>query len=208
MKANETPMLFDGIDDAALLFTPEQMRKNYTAGQVSKLEQLREAVFMLIPMWPTEDIARHLKLSTRTVRALTATNSEKVAGSKREFTHVLRSTAARWLALARTREHEANFQQLAIGLGIILDKARDLESLDTGGIGEKEIVKEAEDHALAAAKLREWFDRGAADGVAPAGGSQPAAVPAVIADAPQPVVDCGAKPETEPDITLDETKQT
>ena len=155
-------MLFDGIDDAALLFTPEQLRKNYTAGQVSKLEQLREAVFMLIPMWPTEDIARHLKLSTRTVRALSATDAEKVAGSKREFIGHLRSTAGRWLALARTREHEANFQQLAIGLGIILDKARDLEGLDTGEVGEKESVKEAEEHAAAAAKLRAWFEEGVA----------------------------------------------
>jgi len=168
MEANTTPMLFDDIDDAALLFTPEQMRKNYAAAQVSKLEQLREAVFMLIPMWPTEDIARHLKLSTRTVRALSASDCQKVAGSKREFTNVLRSTAARWLALARTREHEANFQQLAIGLGIILDKARDLEGLDTGGMGEKEIAKEAEDHAAVAAKLRAWFEAGVNGSPAPA----------------------------------------
>ncbi len=157
----ESEPLFDAIDDSALLYTPTQLKaKRYTAKQISKLGQVREAVFMLLPMWPVEDIARRLGLNKRTVTALAAADTEKVARTSGEFKNLLRSTASRWLAIARSREHEASFQQLVIGLGILLDKARDLDMLgQMGDTSEKEIVKADEDRAAVVSGLRAWFDQ-------------------------------------------------
>jgi hypothetical protein len=205
----EQQPLIEFEDDAAVLFSQEEMKVRYTARQVSELERLREAVFMLLPAWPIEDIARRLHMNTRTVRALAAQDAEKLAGSKRDFTNVLRSTAARWLALARTRESEATFQQLAIGLGIIMDKARDLELM--GLDGEKEFVKEDVDRVEAARRLRALMAGGAQE---PAGVEAGQAGPARAepvpneAETPQPVVSCGAETGKPANITLEQNRET
>jgi hypothetical protein len=64
----------------------------------------------------------------------------------------LRWTAASWLALARTRELETTFPRLTIGLGIIVDKVRDLEMM--GLSGEKDLVKEERDRVAEEEELR------------------------------------------------------
>jgi hypothetical protein len=205
--ALDQPVLLEEIESEGVLFSREEMAKRYTAKQVSKLEQLREAVFMLLPMWPVEDIARRLKMTQRTVRALAASDSTKVTGSKRDFVNVLRSTAARWLALARTREHEASFAQLAIGLGIILDKARDLEStLDTGQSDDRERLQQAEDHAAAVARLRKWFEDGLAASPAngPAENPRAGLEPATETSFPQEIAKSGAS-DTAPTQTTVES---
>lgn len=71
---------------------------------------------------------------------------------------MLRSTAVGWLALARTRELEATFPRLTIGLGIIVDKVRDLEMMDS--LVEERTVKEERDRVAAAEELRRLAEDG------------------------------------------------
>ena len=213
MADEKQAVLLEVEDSDGVLFSREERKARYTARQVSELERLREAVFMLLPAWPIEDIARRLHMNTRTVRALAAQDAEKLAGSKRDFTNVLRSTADRWLALARTRESEATFQQLAIGLGIIMDKARDLELM--GLAPENEALKENVDRVAAAAELRRMLTEDLARQVDGKGQEVlPKASPSAPAEANrraatlQPVVSCGVESEARPDITLEPKPET
>lgn len=152
------PALFELEDDSALLFEPEEMRKRYTAQQADKLERLKTSVLMLLSSWPVEDIARHLHLNTRTVRALAAQSAEKVAGFNKEFGDMLVRTGARWIALARTREQDASFKDLNIGAGIVIEKASAL--LAMGQVAEERETKEVTDHVQAADALRRLMASG------------------------------------------------
>jgi hypothetical protein len=69
--------------------------------------------------------------------------------------------------------------------------------------GEKEFVKEGENHLAAVARLKAWFLEQGLD----VDESEPKAAPK-LAGTPQQVVSCGIKPATEPNISLDDTKQT
>ncbi len=152
-QAEKQGAFFWSEHDGALLLPPEERRKRYTGKQAAELERLHTAVLMLLPSWPVEDIARNLRLSTRTVRAVAAQSGEKVAGFNKEFAEVLIRTGARWVALAMTKEGDASFRDLNIGAGIVMDHARDL--LLMGAMGEEKIVKEETDHARAAQALRD-----------------------------------------------------
>lgn len=150
---DQQPVLFQGPeDDNALLLPAEERRKRYTASQAAELERLHAAVMMLLACWPVEAIARELNLNTRTVRALAARDAEKVAGLEKGFADILLRTGARWIALARTREHEASFRDLNIGAGILMDHARALAMM--GQVEGEAATKEVQDHAEAAAALR------------------------------------------------------
>jgi hypothetical protein len=80
-----------------VLFPPEELSKRFTAEQAEKLQwKVRAMVLLLGAGWPVEVIARELNVSHHTVSALAARESEKVAGSAKEFERCLRSLAARW----------------------------------------------------------------------------------------------------------------
>lgn len=154
---NEQRALIELEDDSALLFSVEERRKRYTAAQAAELERLHTSVLMLLSSWPVDAIARELHLNTRTVRALAAMSAEKVAGFKKEFGEMLLRTGARWVALARTKEHEASFRDLNIGAGIVMDHARELALM--GQVGEEPATKEDQDHVAAALALRALMDQ-------------------------------------------------
>lgn len=159
--ADLQPALFVGEEDAAILFPPEVLRKRYTAEHAAELERLATAICMLLPTWPVETIARQLHVNLRTVRALAAREAEKVAGCSSGCAEVLMRTGFRWVALARSREHEAGFKDLTVGAGIIMQHARDLAAM--GQIEQEKSTKEVVDHAEAAAELRRLME-----GLAPA----------------------------------------
>ena len=151
------PSLISGEDDSAVLFPREVLEKRYTAGQVKELERLRTAIIMLLPIWPVADIARQLGMSTRTINSLAAAEAQKVAASKNSMVGVLRSSAMRNLALMRGKEDSAKYGELAVALGILMDKARDLDM--TGSVGEESIVREERDRAAAVAAVAEMRKR-------------------------------------------------
>lgn len=155
---SEQPALFSAneLDDAALLLPRHEREKRYTAEQAMELDRLATAVLMLLPNWPVEAIASQLHLSTRTVKALAAQSAEKVAGFNKEFAGMLLRTGARWVGLARTIEHTANFRDLNIGAGIVMDHARELAAMGEGM--ETAETKEDADHCAAALELRRLME--------------------------------------------------
>jgi hypothetical protein len=69
-----------------------------------------------------------------------------------------------------------------------------------GDMGEKEIVKEREDHLAAIARLREWFDQGVRE--------SNAADRLIETATPQPVVSCGVKAREPLKITSEQSDKT
>ena len=156
------PSLIEQTDDTAVLFSREILEKRYTAGQVKELERLKTAIIMLLPVWPVADIARQLGMSTRTVSALAAAEAQKVAASKNTMVGVLRSSAMRNLALMRGKEDGAKYGELAVALGILMDKAKDLEL--TGSVAEESFVREERDRAAAVATVQALRRQALGDG--------------------------------------------
>jgi hypothetical protein len=158
---SQQPALFAEQDDEAMLLPQPEIAKRYSGKIADKLEFKRNAILMLLGAgYPVDTISVQLHANKRTVTELAKRCAEKVARFNKEFADILLSTGSRWVGLARTKEDGASFRDLTIGAGIVMQHARDL--LAMGETGEKEIVQEAEDHAAAAARLREWFDAGAA----------------------------------------------
>lgn len=150
--------LLDATDDAAVLFPREQLEKCYTAGQVKEIERLRKAVCMLLLAgFPKEEIAKRLGMSTRTIEAVGMEMMNEVAGSKTVLVSSLRRTAAAALGLIRMRLSEATVAQLAVVVGVTLDKARDLELTGLGG--EEKVLTEERDKAAAILELTALRDR-------------------------------------------------
>lgn len=150
---NETePLLFED-DGPFFLLPPEEVkRKCRTGASLRRIERLREAVAMLLPAWPIQEISRHLKVSQDTLRAFAAVEAEKVSECTIAFKAALQSTAFRWLALARGREHEASFKDLVVGLGMVLDMLNELNK--TGLVAEEKAAKEDERRLEAEAALQ------------------------------------------------------
>jgi hypothetical protein len=167
-------LLFEPQEDPALLFCDEELAKRYTADQACKLRWKREAIVMLIAAgWPTEDIARRLEVNTRTVRALAARDAEKVAGSLKSLGGAMLQTGARWFGLARAKESEAQFRDLAIAGGIALQRGGEL--LAMGEVAEETNSKRADrelERSGAAERIRAML------AAAPAVVEVPAAFPA------------------------------
>lgn len=143
------------LDDNALLFSREQLleTKRYTAEQVKGLEWKRNAVVLLLASdWPVETIASQLGVNTRTVRAIAARSAQEVAHSSKMFARICQGLGARWLGLAKTKENEASFLQLATAGAIAVDKAVLLESM--GQFSDVAETKGGEDKAQAMAAIR------------------------------------------------------
>ena len=152
--------LFDPSTDAdAAFFLPEaELRKHYTAGQVKAVCWKRNLICMCIASgWPIEDIARAAHVSTRTVLALAGRESEQVAGKIKEFGQALHTLGARWYGLARAKEGEATFIQLAQAASFAVQRGS--EVLQAAGTGEDapEEVLQSENGPSAAGKLSAWL---------------------------------------------------
>lgn len=117
-------------------------KKRYTARQLRAIESKRELVVMALASgWPPTVIAKRAGLNERTVCALAAAESQKVAGSRKEFAQCLHTLGARWFGLARTKEDEASFLQLVMAAGIATQRGSEL--LLTGeGVEEEKSVQE------------------------------------------------------------------
>ena len=175
-----------------MLLSASERTKRYSGKIAEKLQWKCNAILMLLGAgYPVDTISVQLQANKRTVTELAKRSAEKVARFNKEFADILLATGSRWVGLARTKEDGASFRDLTIGAGIVMQHARDL--LAMGEMGEKENVKEIEDHALAAARLREWFEAGVAGSAAP----EPSVGPA----APQQLVDCGPKTDEPLEIT-------
>lgn len=158
------PALFELQEDGALLFSNDECVKRYTAEQAKNLEWKRNAIILLLGSdWPVETIASQLHISTRTVRAIAARNAQEVAGSSKMFARICQGLGARWLGLAKTKEHEASFLQLATAGAIAVDKAVLLDSM--GQLADVAETKETPDRAQAMAALRALMSSPAADQV-------------------------------------------
>lgn len=133
-------LLPPGESDAAFFLSSEQLRKRYTATQVREVEGKRELILMCIAAgFQWDYIAEKARVSSRTVTALAARDAEKVAGNLKEFGLAIRATAARWYGLARGKEHEASFIQLAQAASFALQRSNEIEVIaGMGEVGEKE----------------------------------------------------------------------
>jgi hypothetical protein len=125
--------LFDGESDDSLFIVREELERRYTAEQARKIDSRRELIVLAVAGgWPVERIAAAARCSCRTVRALAAREAEKVACSTRDYAKILRACSMRWLALAKTRDTEANFKDLVSGASFLGSQATAIES----GMGE------------------------------------------------------------------------
>ena len=159
--------LFDPSTDAdAAFFLPEsELRKNYTAGQVNAVSWKRNLICMCIASgWPIEDIARAAHVSTRTVLALAGRESEQVAGKIKEFGQALHTLGARWYGLARAKEGEATFIQLAQAASFAVQRGSEVMAAAGTGEDAPEEVFQSESGPSAAGKLSAWLG-GAASAV-------------------------------------------
>jgi hypothetical protein len=151
------PALFEPDEDDALLLPVELIQKRVTGKQAEQLEWKRNAILMLLASdWPIESISKAVGVNKRTVMALAAKHGEEVARRGEELAQVFLRTGARWLALARGREHEASFAQLIVASGIATDKAQLLAGM--GQMSESGALKEEQDHVEAARALRILMD--------------------------------------------------
>ena len=172
--------LFDPSTDAdAAFFLPEaELRKHYTAQQAQAVSWKRNLIVMCIASgWPVEQIARAAHVSTRTVLALAGRESEQVAGKIKEFGQALHTLGARWYGLARAKEGEATFIQLAQAASFAVQRGS--EVLQAAGTGEEapEEVLQSEGGPSAAGKLAAWI--GGAAGAVESESTADAAFPAV-----------------------------
>jgi hypothetical protein len=192
----EQSVLWDHEDDEALLFSSEQVRKQYTAGQAKKIEWRREAILMLLAAgWPVRRIKDKLHANTDTIVALAKQSGEKVGALNTEFSEILVRMAAGFFGIAATKAHDAPYKDLMLGAGIALTHARELKTM--GLLPEKESTTIEEDRVEAAARLHAAMTEELARQVetpakevagqvlAPAGQPLPAGA------TPQPVVSCG-----------------
>lgn len=158
--ATTEPALFELEEDDGLflLLPPGELQKvkGYTASSLRKWERLREAVSMLLPWWPLDEIAKHLHVSEKTLREFARRESEKVALSGKELGAVCRSAAARALFIAKSKESGATYPQLMLGAKLMIDAAGQLEQ--TGLVGEEKVVKEDRARMDGLARLRAMRD--------------------------------------------------
>ena len=199
---NLQPELAFSEEDCALLLPQQESRKRYTADQVQQLEYKRNAIVLLLGFGcPVEVIARQLHVNLRTVAALAARNAEEVAGSMKMLGETSLALGARWLGLAKMREHDASFLQLATGAGIAIDKGLALSAM--GQMSDGDGAKEVTDHAQAAEALRRLMEGDQAAGgsarpdEAQSGGS--AANPQENGQFPQVAAPADALPATRTD---------
>lgn len=142
-RISEPPLFELEEDDGLFLLLPKeelQRVKQYTAASLRKWERLREAIAMLLPWWPLDEIAKKLHVSEKTLREFASRESEKVALSGKELAAVCRSAAARALTIAKAKEHGATYPQLILGAKLMIDAAGQLEQ--TGLVGEEKVVME------------------------------------------------------------------
>jgi hypothetical protein len=128
-------LLPPGESDAAFFLSDSQLRKRYTAALAREVEGKRELILMCLAAgFPVEDIAKNARVNYRTVQALAARDGERVAGELKTLGRAIRSTGARWYALARTKEGEATFIQLATAASYALQRSNEIEVI--AGMGE------------------------------------------------------------------------
>jgi hypothetical protein len=132
----------------------ERRVKNGTT--LKRLEQLREAVVMLLPVWSLRDIATRLGVGVETLRQFAVNEAEKVGTTTAELKAVYRSKSLRWAALAQVKEDTAQFRDLVLASKLFADIAIGLEA--TGLIGDEKVVKENRDRQLAAAQIRQLME--------------------------------------------------
>jgi hypothetical protein len=141
---NHQEVLFElePSDGLFLLMPKEELLrvKQYTASSLRKWERLREAIAMLLPWWPLDEIAQKLHVSEKTLREFAARESEKVALSGKELASVCQSAPARAQMIAKAKEHGTTYPQLVLGAKLMIDAAGQLEQ--TGLVCEEKVLKE------------------------------------------------------------------
>ena len=151
MEADQ-PALFQFSEESVLLLPREEVRKRYTARDAGRIEGLRQAVTMLLSArWPAETIAREMHISRRTVEAIAVQSSAEVAEFSKQYARVLVGVGSEFLALARTKQHEATFKDLVIGFGIVTQRGSELNA--TGESGEENEIQIGDDPASVASEV-------------------------------------------------------
>lgn len=141
VDAGQMDLLPPGESDAAFFLSPEQLRKRYTAAQTREIEGKRELILMCLAAgFPVEDVARNARVNLRTVQALVARDGEKVAGNLKTLGVAIRTLGARWYALARAKESDATFIQLAQAASFAVQRSNEIEVIaGMGEVGEKDL---------------------------------------------------------------------
>jgi len=156
---NELELFDPSTDSDAAFFLPAgEVRKHYTAQQAQAVEWKRNLICMCIASgWPVEQIAKAAHVSTRTVLALAARESEQVAGKIKEFGQALHTLGARWYGLARAKEGEATFIQLAQAASFAVQRGSEVLAAAGTGEAEPEEVLQSDGGPTAAGKLAAWI---------------------------------------------------
>jgi hypothetical protein len=124
----DQPALFDHESESAIFLSVDELSKRYTSEQALAVDWKRRAVVLLLATgMPAEVIARELNMSTRTVGAVAAKCSEKVAGSRKEFAGFLMEKGGRWFGLAQAKESEATFLNLVMAGSLAVQRAAELQ---------------------------------------------------------------------------------
>ena len=151
MDADQPP-LFQFSEENLLLLPRDEIRKRYTVRDAGRIEGLRQAVTMLLSArWPAETIAREMHISRRTVEAIAVQSSAEVANFSKEYARILVGVGSEFLALARTKQHEATFKDLMVGFGIVTQRSQELNS--TGESGEENEFQTGDDPGAVAAEV-------------------------------------------------------
>lgn len=124
-QALEQVPLFSAESDEALLITPEQRRKRFTARQVAKQEEKLDLILMLIAtgVVTKEAIANKAHVSLHTIEAIIQKFSEAIGSDAVKLAEFAQGKAAKFLFLADQKAHMAAPKDLMIMHGIARDTA-------------------------------------------------------------------------------------
>lgn len=119
--------------EQALLLSPEEVAKQYTAENARQIQWRRHAAVQLLARdVGLADIAQILSMNHRTVAAIAAMEGRRVAAFTEAHAEALAADAMADLAVARTKRLSAGFKDLHIAAGIKLTHATALKVMSAG----------------------------------------------------------------------------
>lgn len=117
--------LIDAESDDALLLSPTERRKRYTAAQAQKIEWKLDCIVTMIAatVIPQDAIAAAAHVNVRVVRQLATLFHERIGRDAMKFSEYAAGLSANFLHQASEKAAGAGFKDLMIGHGIARDTA-------------------------------------------------------------------------------------